>query len=155
MPSASDLPSAPAIAAVRGAADQLVADPERLGAARIGVGDAVHFHGDEFPLVARRMRIHQRVAAEELALVRMHEAVEAGLVGGVFDRQLAPDQPVGFFHRHRHHGADAERLDAELLAGVHDQIEDRVLHLDRVMQLPAELADEVDAKRMRLARGRR
>ena len=31
----------------------------------------------------------QRVAADELALVRMHEAVEPGFVGGVLDRQLA------------------------------------------------------------------
>ena len=35
-------------------------------------------------------------------------------------------------------------------ARLHHQVEDRVLHLDRMMQLPAELADEIDAQRMRL-----
>ncbi len=34
-------------------------------------------------------------------------------------------------------------------AGVHHQIEDRVLHLDRMMQLQSELADEIHPKRMR------
>ena len=34
-------------------------------------------------------------------------------------------------------------------AGLHEQVEDRVLHLDRVVQLAAELADEIDPERMR------
>ena len=33
--------------------------------------------------------------------------------------------------------------------GLHQEVEDGVLHLDRMVQLPAELADEVDAQRMR------
>ncbi len=90
----------------------------------------------------------ERVAAEELALVRMHEAVEPGFERRVFDGQLAPDEAVGFLQRHRHHRADAERLDAEPRALLHQQVEKRVLHLDGVVQLPAELADEVDAQRV-------
>ena len=73
----------------------------------------------------------QRVAAEELALVGMDEAVEAGFEGRIFDRQLAADQPVGLLDRQRHHGLDAEGPDAELAAGLHEQVEDGVLHLDR------------------------
>ena len=78
----------------------------------------------------------------------MDEAIEAGFERGVLDRQLAADQPVGLLQRHRHHGADAEGLEAEVLARLKEEVEDRVLHLDRMVQLPAQFADEVDAERM-------
>ncbi len=37
-------------------------------------------------------------------------------------------------------------------ARLHQQVEDGVLHLDRMMQLPSELADEIDAQRVRRRR---
>src|SRR5690606_30493066 len=75
------------------------------------------------------------------------ETVKAAFQRGILDRQLTRDQPVGLFEPQGIHGADAERLDAERPAGVHYEVEDGVLHLDRVMQLPAELADEIDPQR--------
>ena len=70
----------PAIAAVGGAADQLAVAPDRLRAARVGVGDAVHLHRHEASIWRPSARsLDQRVAADELALVRMHEAVEAAI----------------------------------------------------------------------------
>ena len=84
-------------------------------------------------------------------LFGMDEALEPGLVGGVLDRQLGADQPVRLLDAHRIHRADAERLQAEILARRHERVEDVVLVFDRVVQLPAELADEVDPQR----RGRR
>ena len=81
----------------------------------------------------------------------MDEALEPGFVGGVLDRQLGADQPIGLLDAHGIHRADAERLEAEIRARRHERVEDVVLVLDRMVQLPAELADEVDAQR----RGRR
>ena len=104
---------------------------------------------DEVPLRPLSLRLDQRVAAEELALVGMDEAVEAGFIGRIFDRQLARDEPVALLDRQRRHRLDAEGPDAEFPARLHQQVEDGVLLLDRMMQLPAELADEIDAQRMR------
>ena len=43
----------------------------------------------------------QRVAADEIALVGVHEAIEAGFVGRVLDRELGADQAVGFLDAQR------------------------------------------------------
>ena len=99
--------------------------------------------------------LHQRIAADELALVGMHEAVEARFIGGVLDREFARHEAVALLDRQRRHGLDAIGTDAEFLARLHQLVEQRDLLLDRVMELPAEFAHEVDAQRMRACMARR
>ncbi len=91
---------------------------------------------------------HHGITTDEL-LLRLDEAVEAGRVGIVFDREFAAHVAVGFFQRHGNHGADAEGFNAELGTGFHQPVEDIGLHLDGVVQFPAQFTDEVDAQRMR------
>ena len=104
------------------------------------------------PLAAQ---VEKRVAAEERTLVEIDEALETGFERGIFDRQFAPDELVGLFEPQRIHRADAEGLDPERRARLHQGVEDIVLHLDRMMQLVAEFADEIDAKREKVRRPHR
>src|SRR5208283_5367111 len=89
--------------------------------------------------------LEQRLAPEELALVESDEALESGFERRIFDRQLSPDQPVRLLEPQRIHGPDSERLNPHGPAGIHKRVENVVLHLDRVVQLITEFADEIDA----------
>ena len=106
------------------------------------------FHGDEAPVRPLLLQGDQGVTPDEIALVEADKAVEAGFPSRIFDRHFTRDQAVALLDGHGCHGADAERLDSELGTCIHQHVENRVLLLDRVMQLPTEFAHEVDAQCM-------
>ena len=114
-----------------------------LAAARICVRHIMDFHGDEIPVQPVFTRLDHGVTTNEFALVGLYETVQTGFESIVFNRQFARNQAVGFFNGHRRHRPDAERLDAELGASLHQQIKDRILLLHRVMQFPAEFSDKI------------
>ena len=61
----------------------------------------MHLHGHEVPVQTVLLGFHQCIAANELALVGMHEAVETGLVGVVLDRQFARHETIALLNRQR------------------------------------------------------
>ncbi len=87
---------------------------DRVVAEGVGVGDVMHLQGDERVGEAALAPADQSVAADEIALVGVDEAVEPGFVGGILDRQLGADHAVALLDAQRVHGADAERLQAEV-----------------------------------------
>ncbi len=117
--------------------------PDGLVADRIGVLDSAHLEGDERPWNAALLLPDERIAADELALVEVHEMAEPGLEDGVLASEILAPHTIGFLDAQRIHGPHPALADAQLGAGLHEPLEDVALVLDGVMQLPAELADEV------------
>ena len=74
----------------------------------------------------------------------MDEALQAGLIGGVFDGQLGTHHAVGFLDAQHVHGANAEGFQAEVMARLEQRIEYMVLIFNRMMDFPTQLADEID-----------
>ena len=100
-----------------------------------------------FTLFAPRQ---QSVAPVEDLLLQTDKPVQPTFKRRIFNRQFARDQLVAFFERHRRHRADTERFDVKLRPGLHQQVEDVVLHLNRMMDFPAKFTDEIDAQRIDL-----
>src|SRR5437763_7705859 len=134
--------------AIGGTADELAARIEGLGAARVGIGDALKLKRYIVPVETLLAAFDQGVATGEVALVGMYESVEARFIGRIFDRQLARDQAIALLDRKRRHRLDAIGANAEFAACLHQEIEERHLLLDRMMEFEAELADEIDPERM-------
>ena len=128
--------------------DQRAAGEQRLVAERIGVGHAVDFERDEAMRHAGCQLPRERRLADELALVHAHEAVESRLERRVVGREVGAPHPVRLLDAQRLHRAHADHADAELAAGGEERVEEAVRVLDREVQLPAQLADEVDAQRV-------
>ena len=147
------LPQHVAVVAGGGAADQR-ALPSNIGSLPSGSASVTPCTSS----VTKRLRhaggelLRERLPADELALVHAHEAIEAGLERRVVARQVAAPHAVGLLHAQRLHRAHADHADAELRAGGEERVEQVVRVLDREMQLPAELADEIDAQRVDVGR---
>ena len=132
------------VAAGGQAADLGAAGVERLAAPGVGVGGAVDQQGHAFRADAGRL--HRRLAVEVLG--EIDEAGEVGLERGGVAAELGAEGAVGLLLAQPVLGAGADELEAERLAGLHQPVEEVVLHLDRVVQLPAELAGVGDAERV-------
>ena len=106
----------------------------------------MHFQGREGPGEASLLPFYEGVAANERTSVEMHEAVEARFEGRVLDGELPGNEPVRLLDAKGVHRPDPEGAQVVIAARRHQPVEEVVLHLDGVVQLPAELADEVEAK---------
>ena len=89
----------------------------------------------------------QGVAADEVALVEGDEALEPGLQRRPVGRQVRAPQPVALLEAHRLERPVAEVDETEVLAGLVQQVVQRPLRLDRMVQLPAELTHVRDPHR--------
>ena len=98
------------------------------------------------------LALEQRLFADEVALAEFDEAPQAGFQGAVFNGQFPGDEAVRLLQAHGLHGAGAEGLDAVGLPLVHQQVEEAVLHLYGVVELPAEFAHKVHPEGVRLGR---
>src|SRR5690625_3504511 len=132
-----------------GAANHLAVSVERLVAAGVGDGASSPFLREDLesyqPLRHTLLLLtNQGVPAAELPLVQAHEALQPGFQRRVFPGQVAAPHAVGFLqaqHLHRPHADEAEVV---LLPDAQQLPVEVAAVLDGVVQLPAQLADEVD-----------
>ena len=88
----------------------------------------------------------QRVPADEIALLEGNEAIQPTFEGTVFAVQLAPQIWIGLFQPKRLDRAIADQLQLVFPAAVHKALQQMPLIGDGMIQLPAQLAFEVDAQ---------
>ena len=84
---------------------------------------------------------YERVAPDEVALVEAHEPLEAGLERRVVGRHVDTPEPVGLLEPQRLQRPVAEVDEAERLSRLEQEVVERPLALERMVQLEAELAD--------------
>src|SRR6266851_4405791 len=93
----------------------------------------------------RRLALDQRGPADEIALMQTHEALEPGLEGIVVEGDVLLPGDVALLEPQTVHRIDAEIGDAVPASALAERVIDAAESLHRHMQLPAELADVVDA----------
>ena len=82
----------------------------------------------------------------------MHEPAKARFERGVLDGELPGNEAVGLLDAKRVHRPDPEGAKVVISPRLHQPVEEVILHFDRVVQLPPQLSDEVEAERARMGR---
>src|SRR5712691_6741728 len=129
-----------AVAAGGNIGDRPAAGEDGLVAVRVGSVGLDGQAGEPLP-DALRLLAQERLAPDEVALVEAHEALEARLERGVVGRHVRAPEAVRLFEPQRLERPVAEVHEAERLARLEEEVVERALVGERLVQLGAVLAD--------------